>query len=179
MARSAYAYAPLGAPLMPAAHAAIPKGLRSGRRAKRSLRAQKIACPIDSLHGKAYLSTSYPQVMHNARGAKCRMVNDFFSVLSAAVAFLSAAVALSAARSAIRERASLRRQVDSCESQLRSLRTSLEEQSSTLETLANRVKMQRVRTAALHVKDDREPDPYQNPDEWRKSMNRQLAMRGK
>lgn len=103
------------------------------------------------------------------------MVSDFFSVLSAVVAFLSAGAALSAVRSAIRERASLRQQVDSCESALRSLKTSLDDQSSAMETLANRVKMQRVRTAALHVKDDKEPDPYQNPDEWRKQMNKRLA----
>lgn len=100
---------------------------------------------------------------------------DISSVLSAAVAFLSAGAALSAARNAIRERESLRRQVDSCESLLRSLRISLDEQASTLETLANRVKMQRVRTAATHATSDSEPDPYQNPDAWRKRMNAQLS----
>lgn len=55
----------------------------------------------------------------------------------------------------------------------------MDELETTLEVLANRVKMMRVRTAANHVKDQpTEPDPYKDPEAWRKAMNLKLRMRG-
>lgn len=57
-----------------------------------------------------------------------------------------------------------------------SLSARLDELESTVEVLANRVKMQKVRNAALHV--ERESglaDPYKDPDRWRQQMNTQLS----
>jgi hypothetical protein len=64
-----------------------------------------------------------------------------------------------------------------------SLTSRLDELESAVEVVANRVKMQRVRAAALHAtsKSDRStelPDPYREPDAWRSAVNSQLA-RGK
>jgi hypothetical protein len=66
---------------------------------------------------------------------------------------------------------------------VQSLQTSLEETQSALEHLANRVKMQRVRNATDHATGngkaklgaDGLPDPYTDPDGWRKAMNAKLG----
>lgn len=54
---------------------------------------------------------------------------------------------------AVRRTGSPRAQLHSVVSKISSLETKLEETSETLSVLANRVKMQRVRTAANHVSD--------------------------
>lgn len=60
-----------------------------------------------------------------------------------------------------------------------SLKARVSEIESTLEVLANRVKMQRVRTAAEHAtkpatKTAGEPDPAVDPEGWRNWQNKQL-----
>jgi hypothetical protein len=61
-------------------------------------------------------------------------------------------------------------------SRIESLELSAEELRQALTDLANRVKMQRVRNVVTHGQaNDGEPDPYKNPDAWRKAMNRRLS----
>lgn len=63
-----------------------------------------------------------------------------------------------------------------------SLTQRLDELEDAVQVIANRVKMQRVRAAALHATTKNErtelPDPYREPDAWRTAVNSQLA-RGK
>lgn len=65
------------------------------------------------------------------------------------------------------------------ESALQSLRESIQEHGDMLLALANRVKMMKVRSASSHTdapaKNGALPDPYKNPDEWRKAMNERIA----
>lgn len=59
-----------------------------------------------------------------------------------------------------------------------SLSARLDELEQTVEVLANRVKMQKVRNAALHAERERPgglPDPYKEPDRWRDAVNKRLA----
>lgn len=62
---------------------------------------------------------------------------------------------------------------------LGSVERSLAELTATMQELANRVKMQRVRAAVNHVPDrpvdESLPDPYRDPDGWRKAMNERLT----
>lgn len=104
------------------------------------------------------------------------MWNAFFSVLSAAIAFLSALAALHHARSAARASALPLEKALSCESRVLLIERSLNDQQEVLTELANRVKMMKVRSAVRHgtMIDDR-PDPYKDPDAWRKHMNLELA----
>lgn len=100
---------------------------------------------------------------------------DISNALSVLACFLSLVAGIYAARSAIRVR-ELQDQIARLPvSRMKSLETSLIETRDALEAVANRVKMMRVRNAANHVPDRGEPDPYTNPDEWRKSMNRKLS----
>jgi hypothetical protein len=62
-------------------------------------------------------------------------------------------------------------------SRLESLAASQAELAETMETLANRVKMQRVRTAAMHATklgSGGEPDARTDPEGWRAWKNAQL-----
>lgn len=73
-------------------------------------------------------------------------------------------------------------QIRSVVSQQASMNESLQELQTELERLANRVKMQRVRNATEHGTGpkragDELPDPYTQPDEWRRAANRQLALK--
>ena len=104
------------------------------------------------------------------------MWQGFFSVLSVSICILCAAVAIYSARRAIHASESLAPRVRFVESRLESLRASQEDAANTLVDLANRVKMQRVRTAVNHGngKSD-DPDPYKDPDGWRKMMNSRIA----
>jgi hypothetical protein len=62
-------------------------------------------------------------------------------------------------------------------SRIKSLETSLAETNDALAAVANRVKMMRVRSAANHTADrDDSPDPYKDPDRWRQSINKQIAL---
>jgi Mg2+ and Co2+ transporter CorA len=104
------------------------------------------------------------------------MWNAFFSALSAAVAFLSALAALHHARSARHASALPLEKALSCESRVLLIERSLNDQQEVLTELANRVKMMKVRSAVRHgTMNDEAPDPYKNPDAWRKAMNLELA----
>jgi hypothetical protein len=100
----------------------------------------------------------------------------FFSALSVSICILCVAVAIYSAQRAIHASESLAPRVRSVESRLESLRGSLDDVTTTLTDLANRVKMQRVRTAVNHGNGKSEgPDPYKDPEGWRKMMNAQIA----
>lgn len=106
------------------------------------------------------------------------MLLGFFSVLSVVAFILSCAALYSGVRIATVVRELLRQKAPYSPSRVESLETSVEEMGETLRELANKVKMMRVRTAVHHTKDaTANPDPYQNPDEWRKQMNRTLTQR--
>lgn len=100
----------------------------------------------------------------------------FFSVLSASICILCAVVAFWHAQSAIRASESLAPRLRSIELQTQSLKDSQTDLATTLTDLANRVKMQRVRTVIAHGQGNAaEPDPYKDPDGWRKMMNSRIA----
>lgn len=102
----------------------------------------------------------------------------FSCALSATVSVL---LAYLVARRAVRDAASSARQARSLASRVESLEGSRDEQMQTLTDLANRLKMQRVRHAGLSHADrstDR-PDPYKDPDGWRKWMERSRLSGGK
>lgn len=104
-----------------------------------------------------------------------------FNVLSVLGFFLSILAVSFAARSAIRVRELQDMLTRSPLSRVQSLETSLTDMQGALTEVANRVKMMKVRNAATHVPEkSSEPDPYKDPDGWRRSMNRRLAdkMRG-
>jgi hypothetical protein len=104
------------------------------------------------------------------------MWTAIFCVLSAAVSIFSALAALSHAQRAARASALPLEKALSCESQLLLLQRSLNDQSEVLTELANRVKMMKVRSAVRHGSNgDETPDPYKDPDGWRKHMNLELA----
>lgn len=101
---------------------------------------------------------------------------DIFSVLSALICILCLPVVISHAQRAIRASELLAPRVRSVESRLESLRASLDDVTTTLTDLANRVKMQRVRTVVNHGNGkDADPDPYKDPEAWRKMMNLRIA----
>lgn len=100
-----------------------------------------------------------------------------FCVLSAAVSILSALAAFSHAQRAARASALPLEKALSVESRLLLVERSLNDASEVLTELANRVKMMKVRGSLRHIEDKpSEPDPYKDPDGWRKMMNRRLAM---
>lgn len=104
----------------------------------------------------------------------------FFNVLSVLGCFLSILAAISAAQSAIRVRELLDQLQVFPTSRLRLLETSLTETREGLEEVANRVKMMRVRNAANHTSEkSADPDPYRDPEAWRRAMNRKLADRAR
>lgn len=113
--------------------------------------------------------------MHNGWAEMWNILVGFSGALAATALVLSIIALRSAARAAAQAPDSLAARLSSTESGMRSLRGALDETQSALEEVANRVKMQRVRTAANHVKEPSEPDPYKNPEEWRKAMNSRLA----
>lgn len=107
-------------------------------------------------------------------------MSAFFNVLSVASFICCAAVVFWLVRLAIAVQELQRLRQLSSASRMESLQTSLDETNAALEALANRVKMHRVRTALNHVKDPpAEPDPYTDPDAWRRTMNKQLAFKGR
>ena len=106
-----------------------------------------------------------------------------FCALSVVLSILSLAWARSAVLTARHALASPPQKLASLTSQVESLTTSRDEMLSLLADLANRLKMQRVRAATSHT--DRgptptrgggdEPDPYKDPEAWRKMMNRRMV----
>ena len=103
----------------------------------------------------------------------------YFSALGAILSLCCALAAFYVASNAARERESLARNTRLLASRVDSLASSMSEWSVELEGLANRVKMQRVRTAVTHLdpksSPEKMPDPYKDPDGWRLAMNRKLA----
>lgn len=107
-------------------------------------------------------------------------MNDFSSVLSAGAAILCLLAAISAALYARRVVALPRAKLRSIELRIESLENSVSEWSQTVTDLANSLKMTRVRAASTHASkartDDGLPDPFTDPDGWRKAMNKRIAM---
>lgn len=114
------------------------------------------------------------------------MWNAFFSALSAFACLLCILSLWSAARNAaaVRDlRAAMTRWQEWANSLPRnssstSFEARLSEVEETLATVANRVKMQKVRNAAEHAtatKPTGLPDPYLQPDEWRAAVNAKLS----
>lgn len=105
---------------------------------------------------------------------------DFSFALSAAGFLLSVAACFVAAAYASRVLALQEHCKRFAESLKASSNSSLVERvtavEDAMELLANRVKMQRVRAAAVHAEKQKDelPDPYRNPDEWRRVMNARL-----
>lgn len=83
----------------------------------------------------------------------------FLSVCAVIASFLSVILLRKAFANAVRSMHSTRPAPCSCGSALQSLRESQQETSDALQTLANRVKMMRVRNAANHVGESNTIDP--------------------
>jgi hypothetical protein len=95
--------------------------------------------------------------------------------LSVALSLFALVISLYAARTANRLSAWRRANKESRASELQSLRDLIDEQGRALLEVANRVKMQRVRNAANHVRGSQgEPDARTDPDAWRNWKNAQL-----
>jgi hypothetical protein len=100
-----------------------------------------------------------------------------FNALSVLAFFLSLAAFWLAVQSATHVQELRDRPESSQVSRIKSLETSLAETNDALAAVANRVKMMRVRSAANHTADrDDSPDPYKDPDRWRQSINKQIAL---
>ena len=96
-------------------------------------------------------------------------------VSSVALSSLSLAVALFAVQRAKAGAESLPGKLRSLPSRVESLEDSLAETQLALAEVANRVKMQKVRNAANHVKRETgEPDAASDPEAWRAWKNKQL-----
>lgn len=107
-------------------------------------------------------------------------MNVFFSALSVASAILCLAGAWFSVRYARRVAELPRAKLRSIELRTESLENSVSEWSQTVTDLANSQKMTRVRAASKHASsaptDDGLPDPFKDPDGWRKAMNKRIAM---
>jgi len=98
------------------------------------------------------------------------------SVLSVSSFILSLAAIFFAVRNATRGRELQAMLRPLPMSRLQSVETSQAEMLVELQALANSLKMQKVRAAANHTNGrSRDPDPYTQPDEWRKVTNQKLA----
>lgn len=106
------------------------------------------------------------------------------AILSVSSAVLSSCCLIATmflARRARHDSAPAAAQIRSVTSRIASLSESLEATQVELERLSNRVKMQRVRNVTEHSASGPRPpgdvpDPYTDPDAWRKHMSRKLAM---
>ena len=104
------------------------------------------------------------------------MWTTIFCALSVVLSIVSMAWARSAALTARHALASPPQKLHLLTSQVESLTTSRDEMLSLLADLANRLKMQRVRTVATHgTAPNSEPDPYKDPEAWRKMMSRRMV----
>lgn len=102
-----------------------------------------------------------------------------FCALSAAICVLCLIGCARTVQTVKADSASLVAEVRLNASRIQSLTESHALSVEELQNLANRVKMQRVRSAADHAtssKPDGEPDPIRDPDKWRAWMNRKIAM---
>lgn len=104
------------------------------------------------------------------------MMVGFFNVLSAAALLTSILALFFSVRSAARVRELQQAKPDWRASRLQSIETSIEDLAETVSALANKIKMMRVRTVVAHPgQSEKLPDPYKDPDGWRKAMNSRLA----
>lgn len=128
----------------------------------------------------------FRQIIDSIYGGLTVWIPEFSLALAVAAFACSAVAALLAARTATRVQALRDRlaasppgSMDSLSKRVESLTTMLDEQGTALAELAQKVKMQRVRTAANHVRESRSdgelPDPYREPDAWRDAVNSRLA----
>jgi hypothetical protein len=103
--------------------------------------------------------------------------NVIFSALIALSLVTSAVALFWSVRSARRGAELQRRFADFKPYSKQSLETRLSELEESILTVANRVKMSRVRTTALHASSKNgggEPDPRVDPEGWRTWQNKQL-----
>jgi hypothetical protein len=102
----------------------------------------------------------------------------FFCVLTAAISCASLTVSVFAARRAARALESPPIRQRSVELKLQSAEDLLAEHTQAITDLTNRLKMMKVRSASSHAtrSDNELPDPYRDPDGWRRAMNTRLAM---
>jgi len=102
---------------------------------------------------------------------------EFFTVSIAILSPTCLAATAYIARGAAKRSGSQARRLSLLELRTASLETSRDELATELTSVANRVKMQRVRTANQEVKAKAtEPDPYTDPEAWRKMMNTRIAL---
>jgi hypothetical protein len=98
-----------------------------------------------------------------------------FSALSVVLSIFSLVAAFFAVRYANRVAELPQERLLVVESRLALIANSLPEMAATISTVANSVKMARVRNAALHgVGSGGEPDPRSDPEAWRAWKNAQL-----
>jgi hypothetical protein len=101
---------------------------------------------------------------------------SIFFALSVATCILCGLAAIAAAIFARRLAESQGPRECSCESRVRSLTASVEDQATAMLDLANRMKMIKVRSASNHaMKPDGPPDPFKDPDGWRRAMNARIV----
>lgn len=103
-------------------------------------------------------------------------MSDFSFALSVTACFLSVLAMICAVVIAVRVRELQDELTRFPVSRLRSVEQSLTDTQDALTEVANRVKMMKVRSAANHSDPDKRglPDPYKDPDGWRKAMNARL-----
>jgi len=110
------------------------------------------------------------------------MWNAIFFVLSATAFGLSLLAASYTARIAAAVRDLPLERLRSIESQTRLLESSVSEWSEITTALSNTLKTMRVRRAGVeHAAEKKNgnamPDPYTDPDGWRKAMNKRIALK--
>jgi hypothetical protein len=101
-----------------------------------------------------------------------------FSIACIVASFLLSLLALKSAAGAAARLPDLQEtRLRSIELRMESAAASLTETQEALQTVANKVKMMRVRAAATHTdeKPTGEPDPHREPDRWRDWMNTKIA----
>jgi septal ring factor EnvC (AmiA/AmiB activator) len=108
------------------------------------------------------------------------MAITLFSALTVVICTVCLAGCVLIVRNAVHGTESQEKQLRSNTARIKSLSDSLEETQTELEKLANKVKMQRVRNVVEHSPTSKrngndEPDPYTDPDGWRKMMSDKIA----
>jgi len=101
----------------------------------------------------------------------------FFFVSTAAIACASLAISVFAAQRAARALASPPLRLHSVESKLQSCELLVEEHTQAITDLTNRLKMMKVRSVSARIgaNDNAMPDPYREPDAWRKAMTARMT----